>query len=36
MRFEDHGAFTIHQGVYEHLLGRKIRVIRWFVEHKDV
>ena len=30
MRYEDHGAFKILQGVHQHLLGRKIQVIgRW-------
>src|SRR5580692_11147650 len=36
MRNEDHGAFKILQGVYQHLLGRKIQVIRRFVEHQEV
>ena len=36
MRYEDHGAFKILQGVHQHLLGRKIQVIRRFVEHQEV
>src|ERR1700719_1226446 len=36
MRYEDHGAFKILQGVHKHLLGRKIQVIRRFVEHQEV
>jgi len=36
MRYEDHGAFKIFQGVHQHLLGRKIQVIGRFVEHQEV
>src|SRR6202035_2143138 len=36
MRYEDHGAFKVFQGVHQHLLGRKIQVIRRFVEHQEV
>jgi hypothetical protein len=36
MRYEDHGAFKILQGVYQHLLGRKIQAIGRFVEHQEV
>ena len=36
MRYEDHGAFKILQGVHQHFLGRKIQVIRRFVEHQEV
>src|SRR5580693_6101295 len=36
MRYEDHGAFKILQGVHQHLLGRKIQVIGRFVEHQEV
>src|SRR5580700_2023085 len=35
-RYEDHGAFKVFQGVYQHFLGRKIQVIRRFVEHQEV
>src|ERR1700723_4694394 len=36
MRYEDHGAFKVLQRVHQHLLGRKIQVIRRFVEHQEV
>ena len=36
MRYEDHGAFKILQGVHQHFLGRKIQVIGRFVEHQKV
>jgi len=36
MRYEDHGAFKIFQGVHQHFLGRKIQVVRRFVEHQEV
>ena len=36
MRYEDHGAFKILQGVHQHFLGRKIQVIGRFVEHQEV
>src|SRR6202049_99268 len=36
MRYEDHGAFKVFEGVHQHLLGCKIQVIRRFVEHQEV
>src|SRR5258706_345767 len=36
MRYENHGAFKILQGVHQHLLGCKIQVISRFVEHQEV
>src|SRR5580700_10564918 len=36
MRYEDHAAFKILQGVHQHLLGCQIQVIRRFVEHEEV
>ena len=36
MRYEDHGAFKILQGVHQHFFGCKIQVIRRFVEHQEV
>src|SRR5258708_31291338 len=36
MRYENHGAFKVFQGVHQHFLGRKIQVIGRFVEHQEV
>ncbi len=36
MRYEDHGAFKVLQGVHQHRLGGKIQGIRRFVEHQEV
>ena len=36
MRYEDHRAFKVLQGIHQHLLGRKIQVIRRFVEQQKV
>src|SRR6202047_4155057 len=36
MRYEEHGAFKILEGVHQHFLGCKIQVIRRFVENQEV